>query len=82
VQEANTRRLLGSIVVGSQTALSCAIKVLLSAAVSIAREHLRQMIAETQELLKEQVAAIQAAFDKAVASYREIDVLFPEKNSG
>ncbi len=47
-----------------------------------AREHLRQMIAETQELLKQQVAAIQAAFDKAVQSYREIDQLFPEKNSG
>jgi hypothetical protein len=44
-----------------------------------AREHLRQMIAETQGLLKQQVAAIQAAFDDAVRSYREIDVLFPEK---
>jgi hypothetical protein len=47
-----------------------------------AREHLRRTIAETQGLLKDQVAAIQAAFDKAVASYREIDVLFPENNSG
>jgi hypothetical protein len=49
---------------------------------SAAREHLRQMIAETQDLLKQQVAAIQAAFDNAVRSYREIDVLFPEKKSG
>jgi hypothetical protein len=47
-----------------------------------AREHLRQTIAETQELLKQQVAAIQAAFDNAVRSYREIDELFPEKKSG
>ena len=46
------------------------------------REHLRQMIAETQDLLKKQVAAIQAAFDKAVESYSEIDRLFPEKKSG
>jgi len=46
------------------------------------REHLRQTIAETQDLLKHQVAAIQAAFDKAVESYREIDVLFREKNGG
>jgi hypothetical protein len=49
---------------------------------STAREHLRQMIAETQDLLKQQVAAIQAAFDNAVRSYREIDELFPEKKSG
>src|SRR5258708_7944088 len=47
-----------------------------------AREHLRQMIAETQELLKQQVPAIQPPFDKPVQSYREIDQLFPEKNSG
>jgi hypothetical protein len=46
------------------------------------REHLRQMIAETQDLLKKQVAAIQAAFEKAVESYSEIDRLFPEKKSG
>jgi hypothetical protein len=46
------------------------------------REHLRQTIAETQELLKQQVAAIQAAFDKAVDSYSEIDRLFPENKSG
>jgi len=49
---------------------------------STAREQLRQMIAETQELLKQQVSAIQAAFDNAVRSYREIDELFPEKKSG
>ncbi len=46
------------------------------------REQLRQTIAETQELLKQQVAAIQAAFDKAVESYSEIDRLFPEKKIG
>lgn len=46
------------------------------------REHLSRTIAETQDLLKQQVAAIQAAFGKAVQSYSEIDVLFPEKNSG
>ena len=45
-------------------------------------EHLRQTITETQNLLKQQVAAIQAAFDKAVDSYSEIDRLFPEKKSG
>jgi hypothetical protein len=45
-------------------------------------DHLRQTISETQNLLKQQVAAIQAAFDKAVDSYSEIDRLFPEKKSG
>src|ERR1700686_3987597 len=45
-------------------------------------EHLRQTITETQNLLKQQVAAIQAAFDKAVDSYSEIDRLFPEKKIG
>ena len=49
---------------------------------STAREHLRQMIAQTQDLLKQQVAAIQSAFDNAVRSYREIDELFPETRSG
>ena len=44
-----------------------------------AREHLRQMIAETQELLTQQIAAIHAAFEGAVKSYREIDELLPEK---
>jgi hypothetical protein len=44
-----------------------------------ARENLRQMIAETQELLKEQIRAIHGAFDGAVKSYREIDELLPEK---
>ena len=45
-------------------------------------EHLRQTIGETQNLLKQQVTAIQAAFDQAVESYSEIDRLFPEKQSG
>jgi hypothetical protein len=44
-----------------------------------ARESLRQMIAETQELLKEQIKAIHEAFDGAVKSYREIDELLPDK---
>jgi hypothetical protein len=47
-----------------------------------AREHLRQMIAETQELLKQQITAIHGAFDNAVQTYREIDELLPEKMSG
>jgi hypothetical protein len=47
-----------------------------------APEHLRKTIAETQELLKTQVAAIQAAFNSAVESYGEIDKLFAEKKSG
>jgi hypothetical protein len=45
-------------------------------------ERLRQTISETQNLLKQQAAAIQAAFDKAVDSYSEIDRLFPENKSG
>jgi hypothetical protein len=49
---------------------------------SSAREHLRQMIAETQELLKQQIAAIHEAFDNAVRTYREIDELLPEKKNG
>jgi len=44
-----------------------------------ARDNPRKMIAETQELLKEQVKAIHEAFDGAVRSYREIDELLPEK---
>jgi len=47
-----------------------------------AREHLREMIAETQELLKQQIAAIHEAFDGAVRTYREIDELLPERKSG
>ena len=47
-----------------------------------AREHLRQMIAETQELLNQQIKAIHEAFDNAVRTYREIDELLPEKKNG
>ncbi len=47
-----------------------------------ARDHLRQMIAETQNLLKQQISAIHEAFDSAVKTYREIDELLPEKNLG
>jgi hypothetical protein len=49
---------------------------------SSARENLRQMIAETQELLGRQIKAIHEAFDDAVRTYREIDELLPEKNRG
>jgi len=49
---------------------------------SSARENLRQMIAETQELLSRQIKAIHEAFDNAVLTYREIDELLPEKNRG
>src|SRR5579871_2256014 len=47
-----------------------------------ARENLRQMIAETQDLLSQQIKAIHEAFDQAVRTYREIDELLPEKKSG
>jgi uncharacterized protein YukE len=43
------------------------------------RENLQRMIAETQELLKQQVNAIHGAFDGAVKSYREIDELLPDR---
>ncbi|WP_426433992.1 hypothetical protein [Bradyrhizobium genosp. P] len=46
-----------------------------------ARENLRQMIAETQELLSRQIKAIHDAFDNAVRTYREIDELLPEKKN-
>lgn len=49
---------------------------------STAREHLRKMISETQELLNQQIKAIHEAFDGAVKTYREIDELLPEKKSG
>jgi hypothetical protein len=49
---------------------------------STAREHLRQMIAETQELLKQQIKATHEAFDGAVRTYQEIDELLAEKTSG
>jgi len=44
-----------------------------------ARENLRKMIADTQELLTGQIKAIHEAFDSAVRTYREIDELLPEK---
>ena len=47
---------------------------------SSARDHLRQMIAETQELLKQQIAAIHEAFDRAMTTYSEIDKLLPNKS--
>jgi hypothetical protein len=46
---------------------------------SSARETLRQMIADTQTILNQQIKAIHEAFDGAVRSYREIDELLPEK---
>jgi hypothetical protein len=45
-------------------------------------EHLRQTIAETQDLLTRQIKAIHEAFDDAVRTYREIDELLPEKKRG
>jgi uncharacterized protein YukE len=47
-----------------------------------ARDNLRNMIAETQALLAQQIKAIHEAFDSAVRTYREIDELLPEKKSG
>jgi uncharacterized protein YukE len=47
-----------------------------------ARDDLRQMIAETQALLSEQIKAIHDAFEQAVRTYREIDELLPEKKLG
>jgi hypothetical protein len=44
-----------------------------------AREDLRKMISETQDLLNRQIEAIHEAFDNAVRTYREIDELLPEK---
>ena len=46
-----------------------------------AREHLRQMIADTQAILNQQIKAIHEAFDSAVRTYREIDELLPEKKT-
>jgi uncharacterized protein YukE len=46
---------------------------------STARESLRTMIAQTQELLTQQIKAIHQAFDGAVRTYREIDELLPDK---
>jgi hypothetical protein len=47
-----------------------------------ARENLRKMITDSQDLLNRQVRAIHDAFDSAVRTYREIDELLPEKKSG
>ena len=47
-----------------------------------ARETLRKMITETQDLLSQQIKAIHEAFDQAVRTYLEIDELLPEKKSG
>ena len=38
--------------------------------------------AKAQELLKQQIAAIHEAFDKAMKTYSEIDQLLPEKKIG
>jgi hypothetical protein len=46
---------------------------------STARENLRKMITETQELLSQQIRAIHDAFDGAVRTYREIDELLPDR---
>ena len=44
-----------------------------------ARENLRRMITETQELLGQEIRAIHDAFEGAVRTYREIDELLPDK---
>jgi hypothetical protein len=44
-----------------------------------AREDLRKSIAESQAVLIEQVEAVHAEFERAFASYREIDDLIEEK---
>lgn len=47
-----------------------------------AQERLRRLIDETQVLLREQITAVQTAFDEAVTSYREIEKIIPESKSG
>jgi hypothetical protein len=47
-----------------------------------AREDLRRSIAESQAVLAGQVEAIHAEFERAFASYREIDDLIEEKPIG
>jgi hypothetical protein len=47
-----------------------------------ARDKLRQLIVESQEILKAQTQAIHNAFEEAVRSYREIDELIPEAKYG
>jgi hypothetical protein len=46
---------------------------------SLARDDLRRSIADSQAVLAEQVAAIHEEFERAFASYREIDELVEEK---
>jgi len=46
---------------------------------STARENLRKMITQTQELLGQEVRAIHDAFEGAVRTYREIDELLPDR---
>jgi hypothetical protein len=43
------------------------------------RTKLQKSIEESQQILNAQVQAVQAAFDEAVRSYREMDELIPEK---
>ena len=47
-----------------------------------AREGLRQSIRASQELLEAHIHAVHEHFDAAVATYREIDNLFPETADG
>lgn len=47
-----------------------------------ARDKLRHSIVESQDLLKAHIKSIHEAFEEAVRSYREIDDIVPEKNSG
>jgi len=45
-----------------------------------AREDLRRAIAEAQNVLAEQVTAIHSEFERAFATYREIDTIVEERN--
>jgi hypothetical protein len=47
-----------------------------------ARTDLREKIQEADNLLRQQVEAIHQEFDRAVASYRELDELMPEQTIG
>ena len=45
-----------------------------------AREDLRHAIADAQNVLAEQVTAIHAEFERAFATYREIDTIVEERS--
>lgn len=49
---------------------------------TMARDDLRKSLAEAQEVLTKQVAAIHAEFHSAVETYKQIDDLIPENDDG